>query len=693
MRQWLLCAALLSSVVTVYADSRRVHSHGHLEEIVVTGRAETLLGQARAASQGRIGQIELASRPVLRAGELLEVVPGVAVTQHSGTGKANQFFLRGFNLDHGTDFAGYLDGVPLNQPTHGHGQGYLDLNPIIPELVERIDFGKGPYYADTGDFSTAGFARYETSRHIHGPLLKFTGGENEFFRALGAGSTRIGGGDLLGALEAVTNNGPWELDEDGHKFNALIKYSASRARADYSLSLLAYDADWDSTDQVPQRALQQNLISPLGNIDPTLGGASQRYSANLELAIEADRGHYHANAYLVRSELELFSNFTYFLDNPFNGDQITQIDRRWTGGFNTSYEHSHHLFARHALTTIGLQVRHDNIVDLGLRRSRARLPLSIVRDDEASQTGLGIFLINETQLSNWLRARLGLRTDHYWFDINSSLAANSGREADTAISPKIALIARPWSNTEFYLNYGQSFHSNDGRGTVNTIDPSSSTPTDPVDPLVESWGAEFGARSSVIPNLNSTFTVWYLELDSELVFVGDAGTTEAQGASQRYGIEWNNHYRVTNWLTLDLDLALTQSKFTDVVDDEVPNSVGRVITGGATIDLPMGLFGAARARHFGDSPLNENATAHARSTTVVNLRAGYRWGERLELTLDVFNLFDSGDPDISYFFASCLPSDPVSACGAALAERSGVDDVHLHPVEPRQVRGTLQYRF
>lgn len=664
-----------------------------VEEITVTGRGESLIGASSAASQGRVGAADLVTRPILRAGELLEVIPGVAVTQHSGTGKANQFFLRGFNLDHGTDFAGFVDGVPLNLPTHGHGQGYLDLNPIIPELVEAVDFGKGPYYADVGDFASAGYARYTLTRHVHEPLVKFTAGENDFYRGVGAASTPVGSATLLGAFEAQYYDSPWELDENAEKLNALLRLSGETGESDYSIALTVYDAEWDSTDQVPERAVRQGLISPLGNIDPTLGGSSTRYALNVEVSGLAAGHRYRSNAYAVYSDFELFSNFTYLLDDPVSGDQITQHDRRWLAGFNSAWDIEHAVFGRASTTTLGVQVRHDRVLDVALLRSRARRPVATVRDDRASQTNLGVYVTNETALGPWLRSRVGLRASQFWFDVDSALAANSGTESDAELSPKVAIILGPWRKTELYANFGMAFHSNDARGTVTRIDPASGLSAKPVDPLVQSRGAEIGARTTAIAGLHSTLAVWYLELDSELVFVGDAGTTEASGESRRYGVEWSNFYRVNRWLTLDLDVAFTQPEFTGGGDDEIPNSVGRVITAGATIDLPSGLFGALRLRHFGDSPLVEDGSVEADATTVVNLRAGYRVSPRVELALDVFNLFDADDPDISYFYASCLPSDPPAACGAGLASRPGVEDRHVHPVEPRQVRGTLTVRF
>lgn len=683
-----VCVSLVLAAIPAPATARE----SALEEVSVIGRAQNLLGLTRSASEGVIGAADLAQRPILRSGELLEVIPGAAVTQHSGTGKANQYFLRGFNLDHGTDFAAFLDNVPLNLPTHGHGQGYLDLNPIIPEFVDQIAFGKGPYYADVGDFSSAGYARYALADELEAPFLKLTGGEYDFYRLVGGGSAQVGPGVLLAGIETQWYAGPWELDENARKLNVLAKYSPRAGNSLPGITFMLYDADWQATDQVPRRAIRDGQISRRGNIDPTLGGHTTRYSVNLEYGGDEANG-LRANAYATYADFALYSNFTYRLDDPLNGDQITQRDSRISTGFNGAYAWEHALFGRPASWEIGTQIRHDQIRELALLRSRARRALSSVRDDDANITSAGFYFFGELNLGHGWRTQLGVRADRYWFDTASDEPANSGSATDFLMSPKFALIYGPWRNTEWFVNIGQGFHSNDARGTVARVDPASGDPAFPVDPLVRSTGIESGIRGAYFGRLNSSVSVWYLELDSELVFVGDAGTTEPSGESRRYGIEIANHYRATDWLTFDLDLAFTDAKFVDVSADEVPNSVGRVVTGGATLDFPAGLFGALRFRHFGDSPLTGDGGIESGSTSVVNLRGGYRFGKHVELTLDVFNLLGSSDPDISYFYASCLASDPAAQCGAALTEREGIDDVHVHPVEPRAFRATLSYRF
>ena len=653
----------------------------NLEPMEVNARADDMTGIAESSSQGIIGKSDLKKRPILRSGELLEVVPGVAVTQHSGTGKANQYFLRGFNLDHGTDFNASFDGVPLNLPTHGHGQGYLDLNPIIPELINSIEFGKGPYYTDIGDFSSAGYAKYNTVSSLPNSLQIITVGEDNFYRSVLANSYELNQGDFLYGLEFQHYDGPWVEEENAKKVNILLKYSKEQQRSGYSLTGTSYYGEWDSTDQIPERAVDQGLISRFDQIDDDLGGRAQRHSINSTWWFGDTDSIWQANFYAFYSTLDLWSNFTYFLNDPLNGDQFKQEDERLVIGGNSNYAWLNDAFGMFSENTIGLQLRHDYIPSVGLFQSQERNIIRTIREDRVNETSLGVYFSNETFWSNWLRTNVGLRGDAFRFDVDSkTIEANSGKRNDLAWSPKFGMVLGPWYSTEYYFNIGKGFHSNDARGTTIEIDPETNLPIDTVDPLVESKGIDIGARTSIFSNLNSSVTLWYLELDSELVFVGDAGTTEPSGESERYGIEFSNAYRPNDWLTLDLDIAFTNAKFTDEEDEEIPNSIGRVITAGAAVDFSNGLFGAIRARHFGDGPLVEDNSADGGSTTVVNLQAGYSFLENIDIRMDVFNLFNSSDNDISYFFESRLPGEP----------SEGISDVHFHSVEPRTIRLTLQ---
>lgn len=656
-----------------------------LEGVVVQGRALSLVGEANTASQGLVGQEQFELRPFLRSGEVLEVVPGMVVTQHSGTGKANQYFIRGFNLDHGTDFAGFLDGVPLNQPTHGHGQGYLDLNPIIPELVSFVEYKKGPYYAEIGDFAAAGAAEINTFDRLPEGFAKLTVGMDDYYRLVTADSVAFGGGDVLAAVELQHYDGPWDLEEDLRRANAMIKYSGiTGGGADVSVAATAYYSEWNATDQIPQRAVDQGLISRLGTIDPTDGGVAERYSIYGDWVQDRSDSTTRALAYAAYSRMNLFSNFTFFLDDPVNGDQFEQVDVRYTIGTNLSHSLDHGGLGDSSKTIVGFQMRHDQIPEVGLFRTRAREQIGRVREDSVAETALGVYVRNETAWTPWLRSVVGLRGDHYAFDVDSDTAVNSGTETDFIASPKGSLIFGPWADTEYYVSAGLGHHSNDARGTTIVIDPASGAPAEPVDALVRSKGAEIGVRTSAIDGLHSTVALWYLELDSELLFVGDAGTTEASRPSRRYGIEFTNYYQPLPWLIFDVDVTLTHSEFTDIdpAGDRIPGAVEHTVAAGVTVDFENGLFGSLRARHFGPRPLIEDDSVRSEATTLLNALAGYRWGP-VTIELAVFNLLDSEDHDIDYFYESRLAGEPAA----------GVADVHFHPVEPRTARLTATYRF
>jgi outer membrane receptor protein involved in Fe transport len=603
-------------------------------------------------------------------GELAENVPGLIATQHSGTGKANQFFLRGFNLDHGTDLAGFVDGAPVNMRSHGHGQGYLDLNFLIPEAVERIDFAKGPYHADTGDFAAAGTLRFATRTRFERPFAEVQAGQFGYLRGLAGGSTALGSGDLLGIFEGTLSNGPWDLDEDLQKFNSLVKWSTPAVR----VGLSAYTARWNATDQVPERAIADGTIGRFGFIDPDLGGSSTRISLNLDGTGERTRW----SAYAIRSSFSLTSNFTYLLDDPVNSDQFIQRDRRWVVG--GSFDHRLSLSER-ATLRLGGDLRGDLIGKVGLYRSTAGISREAVREDSVDQWGGGAFAEADVRLAETLRLVLGLRADAIGYDVRSDLAANSGSGSAAILTPKAALAWKVAPALELYANYGEGYHSNDVRGAAISIDPATGDPADTVPVFARARGAELGARYEA-DRLTLTAIAFWLNLESELVFVGDAGTTEANDATRRFGGEFALFWRPSDALTLDAALALTDARFAGLADDRIPGSVGNVLSAGVSWQVSPALVTTARLRHFGPAPLVEDGSVRSDPTTLVNL-GGYWTSGRFRLGIDILNLFDAQDPDISYFYASRLSAEPTD----------GVEDRHIHPVEPRQVRVSARLAF
>jgi hypothetical protein len=671
----LLATAISSALMPQAAHADKV-SENEIEEVTVEGRRQVLVGEARSASEGVVGQDELRIRPLLRPGDVLEAVPGLIVTQHSGSGKSNQMFLRGFNLDHGTDFATWVDGMPVNMRTHGHGQGYTDINFIIPETIRTIEFVKGPYHAELGDFSSAGGAHLRTFDDIPDDTVRVGLGENGFGRLLVMGDEEIGNVEFTGALEGQVYDGPWtDIDEDVRKINGLLKLSQENDERHWAVTGMFYDNEWNSADQIPQRAVEQGLIDEFGSIDTTLGGDSSRYS--LSFAWEHEHASHRSewNAYVIDYDMNLWSNFTYLLDDPENGDQFQQVDDRtiWGGGYRRFWvtgnaEHFHH--------SAGLEFRYDDIGQVGLYRTRERERLSTVREDSVDQASVGIFYELAWYMTDRWRSVLGIRGDYYWFDVTSDNPVNSGDDSDSIVSPKASLIYTLSDTAELYLSGGFGFHSNDARGTTITIDPGTGEPVDPVDPLVESRGAEIGLKTVWFDSWNSSLALWYLELDSELLFVGDAGTTEPSGASRRWGIEFNNFWAINEVWSLEADFAWTDSKFEDAPgEDEIPGALPFVATGAISAEYPSGWFGSFRIRYFDGAPLIEDGSVEGQGSTMANLALG--WGnERWRFQADILNLFDSNDRDIEYFYASRLPGEPAD----------GIEDVHYHVFEPRQVR-------
>ena len=663
------------------------HESTELSAVEVRAKAENLEGIAASGSEGVVSSQRLAAVPILRPGEALEMVPGLIVTQHAGDGKANQYFLRGFNLDHGTDFATYLGGVPVNMPTHAHGQGYTDLNFLIPELVDRISYRKGPYFAEEGDFSSAGAAHIDYFRQINGTLAQLTLGQNGYARSLLAGSPEMGGGHLLYALELFHNDGPWQVEEHYRKLNGVLRYSQGTRNDGFSLTGMAYSGRWTSTDQIAQRAISSGTVDRFGSLDPTTGGETHRYSLSGEWARRWEKAQSKASVWWLKSDLDLWSNFQYCLNAGCPpGDQFKQAERRQAGGFAVL----HAMFDRwgnfEVENSIGLQGRVDDLNPVGLYATSARQTVSTVREDKVTQRSLGLWAQNETRWTEWFRSVQGLRADTYDFTVDSNLGANSGKASDRMLTPKLALIFGPWQNTELYLNYGHGFHSNDARGTTIRVDPADGvTPVQAVKPLVRTKGYELGLRSDFGQNFRSTVAFWQLDSASELLFVGDAGTTEASRPSRRYGVEWTNLYVLSDWLAVDADLAWSHARFRDhdpLVGDFIPGAVTTTANIGLTLDHLGPWFGALRLRYFGPRPLIEDNSVRSGASALTNLRVGYKFGRRTQLAFDVYNLFDRKANDIEYWYDSQLASEGVA-----------VDDRHVHPTEPRSLRLTISHRF
>ena len=654
-----------------------------MERVLVVGAPERVLGGADAATAGERTRGQLDARVAYRPGELLEAVPGLVVSQHSGEGKANQFYLRGFNLDHGTDLRTTVDGMLVNQRSHAHGQGWTDLSFVIPELASGLRYRKGPYDASEGDFASAGAVEITYADRLERGIASIGAGGNGFRRAVLADSVAAGRGHLLYAIEGLHNDGPFVHPDRFRKFNGVLRYSEGDRRNGWSITAMGYDGRWNATDQIPRRAVEDGTLDRFDTVDPSSGGSASRYSLSADWRRAGHGSASRVGAYMIDSKLDLFSNFTYWMDDPENGDQFAQPDRRVTTALNASHSMFGSLLGRDSETTVGIQFQNDNIRN-ALLRTRERATLGVVRSDHVVESSVGLYLQNTTAWSPVFRSVLGARIDHYRFDVDSDNPMNSGSASDTIANPKLGLVFGPFGRTEYYLNAGGGFHSNDARGTTISVDPASGEPATRVTPLARSKGVEIGMRTEPLPGLQSSLAIFMLDLDSELLFIGDAGATEASRPSRRVGFELTNYYRPNRWLTLDADLAFASARFRDDAPEgrRIPGAIEGVASIAASVDGIGPWSGALQLRWFGPRALVEDDSVRSKATTTLNGRVGYRLNQRISLALEGFNLLDSRHSAIDYYYASRLRG-----------EVAPVDDVHFHPIERRSFRLTLQMRL
>ncbi len=745
----------------------------------VQGRADDLVGVAESGSQGTVGATEIQDRPILRSGEVLETVPGLIITQHAGGGKANQYFLRGFNLDHGTDIAIFLDDMPLNLPSHAHGEGYSDMNTVIPEFVERVDFEKGPYYANVGNFSSAANAHLEFFKTLPDNFFKVEGGTHTYGRAVFGASQKLGSGNLLYGGEEYYYDGPWVHPDGFNKINGLLTYSRGDDTNGLSITGRAYHGKWNSSDQIPVAA--QSLVGFFGTLNPSDGGHSQRYSLQGEWHRQSANSESKISAYVFYYDLNLFSDFTYYLNDYQKGDQFDQQDRRWVVGFDAHHTIFSTWYGRKMSNSFGFQLRNDWINN-GLYRSENRsraaktdysatgasflpagsisgpacvtipnsnitldltlpdgttettsvpnttcptLPATTERDNFTDTIG-SAYVENKIQWASKFRSVLALRGDDEKFVVTSLAypadvnAANSGSATKFLPSPKASLIFGPWANTEFYLQGGFSFHSNDGRGATQTIEPVSpdnpypDTPAAKIPPLVQTKGGEIGARTTAVSHLQSTVSLWYLRSNSELMQDGDTGGTSAsEQSSNRYGMEWANYYTPTEHLAVDFDIADSRAQFTQIDPDDaaqsvvkaalsvngtsdgtvnwqesgpggklVPEAVKVVISSGVALHDYKGFSSSLRLRYFGPRPLTSDGLYQSSETVLLNGEVSYQFFKKWHVTTELLNMLNRKDADIDYAYVYQITPTAAPAFGRV-----------NHPTEPFLLRFALGRSF
>ena len=682
-----------------------------LDEVLV--RAEQ---SYTAASSAVAREFDILVRPTRSAQELLQLAPGLVTAQHAGGGKAEQIFLRGFDADHGTDVAIAVDGVPVNMVSHGHGQGYADLHFLIPDVVQRVDVSKGPYAPAIGNFATAGAVTFTTRDHLEHNLVRVEGGAfnsanvTALLQIPSAGPHQ--GAYLAGQFSRT--DGPFEVPQDFARFNVFGKFHTHLGDdARLAVTASGFSSAWDASGQIPARAVRRGLVGRFGAIDDSEGGTTGRRDVNLVYEAGSDARELRLQAYVTRYDFKLFSNFTFFLEDPDRGDMIEQTDQRQIGGMTGTYRFAHQLLAAPATATLGGGFRADDI-DVALWRSPSRVRLERRVDAGIAERNFSLWGQEELTLSPRIRLQLGLRWDYFTFDVDDRLEGTpgelpraSGFAQQSLLSPKASLVVSPAPALDLFLNAGSGFHSNDARDVVLgrrvadltralrregadddaiaerlaalSLDPAHR----PAETLPRALGGEIGVRARPAPRLSVAAAGWLLDLEREFVYVGDGGFTELSGRSRRYGVDVEARLGLSSWLSADADLSLSRGVFRDEPPgaDGIPLAPRVTSVGGLTVLHPRGFEGSLRYIHVGDRPANEEGSVTAHGYTVLNLLAAFRV-RSLRLHVAVENLVDVDWNEAQFDTRSRLPG-----------EAAPVSELHFTPGNPRNLRAGVSLHF
>ena len=627
-----------------------------------------------------ISRLDLSIDPVNSSQEVLRKVPGLIIGQHAGGGKAEQLFLRGFDIDHGTDVAISVDGMPVNMVSHAHGQGYSDLHFLIAETVNKIDFGKGSYYANKGDFNTAGYVDFSTKDYIKDSQVSLSIGQFNSLRTLGMF-------DLLGdsknenaymAIEYLENDGPFESPQNFNRLNLFGKYTViSPQNNKLSLTLSHFKSRWDASGQIPQREVDNGNISRFGAIDDTEGGNTQRTNLNIEYSKYInDDTRLKTNMFYTHSAFELYSNFTFFLEDPVNGDQIKQTENRDIFGFNSRLIHDTYLGETPVVLSAGVSLRNDVANDTELSKTLNRsTTLEQVQLGDINQTNASMFVNAEFEFGKLVVAP-ALRLEHFKFMYNDKLQTNYTAldETKTALLPKLNFFYNAKDNLQLYLKSGIGFHSNDTRVVVTNASENV---------LPKAYGVDFGNIWKPTPKLVVNSALWYLFLEQEFVYVGDAGIVEPSGRTRRYGADLGVRYQLNNWLFLNTDATLTKARSIDEAsgEDYIPLAPDFTLTGGLAVNDLKGFSGGLNFRYIDDRPANEDNSIVAEGYFVSDFNVNYTINN-LTFGFAIENLFDTEWNETQFATTSRLQN-----------ETAPVEEIHFTPGTPFSSKFTMSYRF
>ncbi|WP_047547787.1 TonB-dependent receptor [Psychroserpens sp. Hel_I_66] len=643
-----------------------------LEEMTITEELNAL---------STITRLDLNTSPVNSSQEVLRKVPGLIIGQHAGGGKAEQLFLRGFDIDHGTDVSISVDGMPVNMVSHAHGQGYSDLHFLIPETVNKIDFGKGPYYAQEGDFTTAGYVDFSTKDYLKDSEITLSVGDFNSLRTLGMFNLlkNVKNQNAYIATEYIENDGPFVSPQNFNRLNLFGKYVLYTPENDkLTLTASHFTSRWDASGQIPQRAVDNGSITRFGAIDDTEGGTTERTNFNVAFSKRiSDNTTVITNAFYSHYEFELFSNFTFFLEDPINGDQIKQKENRNIFGANTAITYNTNLGATEFTLHTGLSLRHDDVNDVELSRTLNRqTTLENVQLGDVNQTNMGAFINTEFDFGK-LTIAPALRLDYFKFLYNDQLQPEYTLLSETKAiaSPKLNFFYNAKENLQLYLKSGIGFHSNDARVVVSNQGR---------DILPKAYGLDVGDIWKPTKNVVVNTAFWYLFLEQEFVYVGDAGIVEPSGKTERYGLDLGIRYQFNDWLYLDTDATFTKARSLEAPDGEdfIPLAPDFTMAGGLSVNNLDGFFGGIRYRYIDDRPANEDNSIVAEGYFVTDFNANYTFNNNITLSLIVENIFDVEWNETQFATESRLQN-----------EAQSVEEIHFTPGTPFFIKGSISYKF
>lgn len=646
-----------------------------------------------AASSTYLTQLDFGNRPKNSAQDMLRLVPGLFIAQHAGGGKAEQIFIRGFDCDHGTDVATFVDGIPVNMPSHGHGQGYEDLHFLIPEVVEDMSVFKGPYAPSYGNFATGAAIEFKTKDTLKNNFFQFentyvparsTLTSNRFLTMLRLPEFNASVKSYV-AADLLLNRGYFEHDQHLKRFNVFSKnLFRINEKSNLQISISGFSSSWDASGQIPERAVKSGIITRFGSIDNTEGGTTQRNNLNFIYQCDLQNGAFETQIYSSYYRFKLFSNFTFFLEDSIQGDGIEQNDYRTIHGLQTRYRLEHKINKIKSTFTLGTSVRADAIEnDLWHVTKRERL--KVRSNASIYEQSSGIYVNEAFRFNDFFKLEMGCRYDYHIFDVIDHLASDSthinysGYNYQTLLSPKLNLVFTPNHHFQFYINSGNGYHSNDARSVVQEKKNHQ---------LPRSWGAEMGALIRLKNKITFSVAYWWLDLENELVYVGDAGTTENKGASRRTGIDVSVRCQLTNWLFADADLNLSKNTLIDrvfgksrTVDSHIPLAPVFTSAGGLIGKFKNKTEASVRYRYMANRPANEANTIIAQGYMIYDAFIYYQL-RHFKIGLVVENIFNAKWNEAQFDTESKLP-----------LETKAVSELHFTPGTPLSAKVSVGYTF